>query len=203
MPSNNAVAKPEQVIVEKVQMPSRQPLDLGQRGVDGLCVERPAALEERLLVAEVAHVGAPSRDDDGVRDEIEMPFDQITPDRRHAGERSDLRSIDAIRGAAPEIGEESRPRVLAGSEKDRVRMPGSLFRQRRDVEASKRHMRAPSAVVIREAIRAVRGGDVDLNDDQVGRVVQVEPLHVLVLNFDVILTREKPRQRGQAERREE
>ena len=57
MPSNSArgeAAIAEQVIVEEVEMPSGQPLDLEERGVDPLRVERSAAGEEGVLVAEVA-----------------------------------------------------------------------------------------------------------------------------------------------------
>ena len=80
----------EQVIVEEVQMTAGQPLDLGERRIDGLRVEGASAFEERLLVAEVAHVRAAARDDDGVRDEIEPSLDQVAPDRRKAGQRPDL-----------------------------------------------------------------------------------------------------------------
>ena len=70
MPSNSAVANravAEQVVVEEVEVPAGQPLDLRERVVDRLRVERPAALEERVLVAEVAVVRAAARDDDRVR----------------------------------------------------------------------------------------------------------------------------------------
>ena len=59
------------------------------------------------------------------------------------------------------------------------------------------------AVVIRDAIGAVRGGDVDLNDDEVRRVVQVERLHVLVLNLHVVVIAQIRGQRREAERREQ
>ena len=62
MPSNSAAAKlrvAEQVIVEEVEVPAGQALDLGQRGIDGLRVERLAAAKERFLVAEVAVCGQP------------------------------------------------------------------------------------------------------------------------------------------------
>ena len=78
------------MVVEEVQVMSRQTLDLGKRRIDGLRIERPPAFEERLLVAEVAHVRAAARDDDGVRDEIQPPFDEIASDRRKASQRSDL-----------------------------------------------------------------------------------------------------------------
>ena len=90
MPSNSAageLAVAEQVVVQEIEMPPGQPLDLGQRRIDGLRVERSAAFEERLLVTEVADVRTAARDDDGVGDEIALPLDQIAPDRRHAVER--------------------------------------------------------------------------------------------------------------------
>ena len=83
----------EQVIVEKIEMTARQPLDLGQRRIDGLRIKRAPAFEERLLVAEVAHVRASARDDDRVGDEVELPLDQIAPNRRNAGQRPQ-RAID-------------------------------------------------------------------------------------------------------------
>src|SRR5436309_6025732 len=60
----------------------------------------------------------------------------------------------------------------------------------RSVEAAERHMSPPAAIVIREPIRAVRGGDVGLDDDEIGCVVQGEPLHVLVLNLNFIVISE-------------
>src|SRR4051794_35781145 len=65
----------EQVVVEEVQVAARQPVDLGQGRVDRLGVEGLAALEERLLVAEVAHVGAAARDHDGVRYQVQVAGD--------------------------------------------------------------------------------------------------------------------------------
>ena len=91
MPSKSAAAKraiAEQVIVEEVQMPARQPIDLGERVVHALGVEGSAALEERVLVAEVAVLRAAARDDDRVRDEVRAAADQIAADRRHALERA-------------------------------------------------------------------------------------------------------------------
>ena len=48
----------------------RAAVDLGERVVDALGVERSATLEERVLVAEVAVLRAAARDDDGVGHEI-------------------------------------------------------------------------------------------------------------------------------------
>ena len=58
----SAVAK--QVIVEKVQVAPRQSVDLGERVVHALRVERSPTVEEGVLVAEVAMLRAAARDDD-------------------------------------------------------------------------------------------------------------------------------------------
>ena len=49
----------EQVVVEEVEVLAGKTVDLRERLVDGLRVERAAALVERVLVAEVAVVGQP------------------------------------------------------------------------------------------------------------------------------------------------
>ncbi len=116
----------EQVIVEEVEMASGQAVDLGQGSVHGSRVERPPALEEGLLVAEVADVRTPARHDDGVGDEVEAALDEIAANRREACQRADRRSIDALGMAAREVREEPRPGVLAGPQEDRVGMGGRL-----------------------------------------------------------------------------
>ncbi len=73
--SESSVA--QQMVVEEVQMPSGQTRDFGEGGIHALCVERSAALEERILVAEVAVFGAAARHHDGVRDQVAAPGDQI------------------------------------------------------------------------------------------------------------------------------
>ena len=110
----------EQVVVEEIHVPSGQAVDLGERGVDRLSVEGVSALEERLLVAEVADVRAAAGDDDRVGDQIELPFDEIATYRREIGEGPDLRAVDATRAAAPEVREKSRPRVFTRSKENRV-----------------------------------------------------------------------------------
>ena len=69
-------------------MPARQPLDLGERVVDALRVERSAALEERVLVAEVAVLRTAARDDDRVGHEVAAPRIRS---RRIGGSRSSVR----------------------------------------------------------------------------------------------------------------
>ena len=180
-----------------------QTFDFCERGVDGLGVERASAFEERFLVAEVAHVRAAARHHDGVRHEIEAAFDEVAPDWRDARQRTHARLIDAPGAASPKIGEERGPGVLARSEKDRIGVPRRFFGQRRDVKAAQSDVRAVRAIVIGDAIRAIRGRDVDLNDDEVRRPVEVEPLHVLVLDLHVVVIAKICGERRQAERREE
>jgi len=45
----------------------------------------------------------------------------------------------------------------------------------------------------------MRGGDVDLDDDEIGAVVQIEPFDVLVLDLDVSICVEVCGERREAE----
>ena len=66
----------EQMVVEEIEMASGQPRDFGERVVHALGVERSAAGEERVLVAEVAVLRAAARDDDGVGHEVAAAADR-------------------------------------------------------------------------------------------------------------------------------
>jgi hypothetical protein len=82
-------------------------------------------------------------------------------------------------------------------------MRGGFIGKRCHVQAAQGDMRAASAVVVGDAIGTIRGGDVDLDNDEVGRVVQIEHLDVLVLNLHIGVRVEIGRQRREAEWREE
>src|SRR5262249_61723341 len=93
----------KKMIVEKVEVSSRQPVDLGQRIVDALCVERAAALKERVLVAEVAVLRASARDDDRVRDEVTAAADQMAAGWGVAIDRTGGRlGVERARRGGPE-----------------------------------------------------------------------------------------------------
>src|SRR5438105_10351293 len=114
---------------------------------------------------------APSGHDDRVWYQVEMPLDEIPANPRRADERSNRRAI-ALRGStAAKVVEESRPRVLARSMENRVRMRARLVGKRCYVEAAEADVGASAPVVIRELIGAVRRGDIDLDDDKVRLVV--------------------------------
>ena len=75
----------EEVVVKKVEVAARQAVDLGERLVHALQVERLAAAEEGLLVAEVADVGAAAADHERVGHQVALALDQVAARARHAG----------------------------------------------------------------------------------------------------------------------
>src|SRR5262245_14872806 len=90
----------EEMVIEKVKMPSRQPFDFRERRIDRLRIEGTAALEKRFFVTEIAHIRAAARNHDRVGDQIQMPFDEIAANRRQRGKRSLLGSIQLCRMSA-------------------------------------------------------------------------------------------------------
>src|SRR3989442_3593993 len=71
------------------------------------------------------------------------------------------------------------------------------------MQPTESHVGAPAPVMIGEAVRTMGRCDVNLNDDEIGRVVQVELLHVLVLNVDIILVSKISGESCQTERRKQ
>src|SRR6187397_579767 len=57
--------------------------------------------------------------------------------------------------------------------------------------------------MVREAVGAIGVRDVDLNDDEVGMVIEIDRLDVLVLDGCLDVGVEIRRERGEAERREQ
>ena len=170
----------EQVVVEEVEVAARQPVDLGQRPVDGLHVELLAALEEGDLVAEVAHVRASPGDDDRVGHQVQAALDQVSTDRRYGDQRPLLRDVPGPRPAAAEVVEEPWPGVLSRPEKDAVRVLRRLLGKRGHVQPAERDVAAPGAVEVGDLVGPPSRGYVDLDDDQVRLIVQGQPLDMLV-----------------------
>ncbi len=194
---------PEEVVVQEVEVAARKAGDFGERGVHALRVERGAAVEEGVLVAEGAVVRAASRDDDGVGDEIELPPNEVPADRRQLLQGPRGRFVTAQRATGLEIAQEPRERVLAGPQEDRVRVRRGLLRQGRDVEASEHDVGSPRPIVVGDPVGAVGVGDVDLDDDEVRVIVEIEPLDVLVLEDDFEVGIEIGREGRQAQGREQ
>ena len=177
----------EKVVVEEVEMLPRQSLDLGQGVVRSLRVVRAAALEERLLVTEVTNVRAPSRHHDRIRNEVEVAPDQIPPDRRNALQRPCDRLVPQLRLLRSEILEESRPRVFTWTQDDGVGMRRRLVGERGHVQPAQHHERPEPSIVIGDLVRAPRARDIHLDGDEVGRVVEREPLDVLVADHGLVV----------------
>ncbi len=191
----------EQVVVEEVQVPPGQPVDLGERGVHRLRVEGLPALEERVLIAEVAVVRAAARDHDRVRYQVPVPLDQVPPDRREADQRAVARDVARACLTAPEIIEEHRPGVLAWPEEDRVGVRGGLVRQRGDVQPAEGDEDAAGPVRVGQLVGAAGRRDVDLDHHEVGPVaVEVQPLHVLVPDPHLVVRAQVPGQGRQPQR---
>lgn len=68
------------------------------------------------------------------------------------------------------------------------------------MEAAKRDVCTLASIVVGDAIRAIRVGDVDLDNNQVRLIVQLQRLDVLVLEADVGIGREAGGEGRQAER---
>ncbi len=71
------------------------------------------------------------------------------------------------------------------------------------METAKANEGANTAVVVGDLVGAVGIGDVDLDDDEIGSVVEGERLNMLVDDDSVVVGREVGGERCQAERREE
>jgi hypothetical protein len=168
-------------------MPAGQSVDLGQRIVDGLGIESAPVGEERFLVAEIAGMRAPARDDDGVGDEIELPPDQVAPDAREAFERSDSRAVQGRGAAGAEVGEERGPGVLAGAQENGIGVRRGLVGERCDMEAAQCDIDAALPIVVGDPVRTGRRGDVHLDDDEVGCIVEVDRLDVFVMERDLVV----------------
>ena len=147
---------------------------------------------------------ASAGDDDRVRNEIPASIDEIAADRRHAIERSTgRRHVARRRLAGAEVVEKLRKCLLAGAEKDGVGVRRRFFGQRRDVQPAEHDERAASPVVVGDRVGAARVGDVDLNDDEVGTIVELQPRHVLVFDHGFVVRPQVGRQRRQPERRKQ
>src|ERR1044071_1150699 len=75
--------------------------------------------------------------------------------------------------------------MLPRPKKNRIRMRRGLVRQRRHMQPAQRDIRTTRAIVIRQLIRAIRIGDVHLNDNELRRILEIEHLDMLILQRDL------------------
>lgn len=132
-----------------------------------------------------------------------MALDEIAADGRDAEERASSRLIPGLRMASAEIAQELGPYIFAGAEEDGIRVLGGFVGQRGDVQASERDEGSLAAVTIGDAISTEGRGDVDLDHNEVGSVVQIELFDMLVNERDFVVRIQIRGERGESEGREE
>ena len=71
------------------------------------------------------------------------------------------------------------------------------------MQPAQRDVAPAGAIVVGDSVSAVRIGDVDLDDHEIGPVVELQPLHVIVNQFDIPIGGQKPGQGGKAKRRKQ
>lgn len=169
-------------------MSARQPLDLGQCLVDPLGVETAPAAEKGILVAEVAMLRTTARDDDRIGHEIALALDQVAADRRQALDRAAAgRDVARLRAPRAEVIEEARECLLAGADEDGVGVARRFLGHGGDVQPAECDEAALGAIVIGQRIGAIGVGDIDLDDDEIGRVVGAQQLDMIVDQLRLIV----------------
>src|SRR5438874_13658212 len=91
---------------------------------------------------------------------------------RHCDKSAHVGFITARRPASTKIFKELGPSILARTEKDCVGMGGGFVRKRSNVQPTQSDKCAAATVVVRDGIRPVGRGDVHLNHDQLGSIVE-------------------------------
>src|SRR5438067_328804 len=117
------------MIVEKIQMPSRQPRNFCQRVIDKLGIKSASALEERVFVTEGAVVRAAARNDDRVRNQVGMSLNQIAANRRDSFQSSHRGFVTSTRRSRCKVTQKLRKRVFARTEKNGVSVRRGFIRQ--------------------------------------------------------------------------
>ena len=93
--------------------------------------------------------------------------------------------------------------MFSGAEKYCVGMGGGFFGKGSDVQASETDERALAAIVVCDAVGAVGVGDVDLDYDQVGGIVDGERLDMFVDDDGVVIGSQICGEGGETERRKQ
>src|SRR4029078_7241771 len=132
-----------------------------------------------------------------------MALDQVAANLRQAVERADFPAIELTGPPRAKVPEEGRPDILARPKENRVGMPGRLFWQRRDMQSAQADVRPPAAVMIGYFVRTFCGCDVNLDDNQIRLIIQIESLHVFVLQSDVVIIFNISRESGEPQRRKQ
>jgi hypothetical protein len=145
-----------------------------------------------------------ARDDDRVRHEVQAPVDEIAPDGWQPVKRAARSRYVSARGLArAEIIEEPWEGLFARTQKHGISMVRGFVGKRRDVQSTECDERAAGAVVIGQAVGAPCARDVDLNDDEIGPVIQVQGRNVFIFEHGLGVGRQVGGECREAERREQ
>src|SRR2546423_9329846 len=143
---------------------------------------------------------AATRNHDRVGNKAEMAFDSVAPDSGNTKQRTYLRFVDLCRMPLPIITQKSRPDILARSQKNGIGMTCSLVRQRSHMQSSQCDICTPGAIMVGQLISPVSRADIDLDHHQVRIIVQIQLLHMFILDGYLVIFMKIPGQRSQTER---
>jgi hypothetical protein len=85
------------------------------------------------------------------------------------------------------VAKKYRPGVLARPDEDRVGMSCSLLWQGCDMQAAKTNIGTFLSIMISDLVRPKGGGDVNLDDDEIGFIGQIESFDMLILQNNLIV----------------
>src|SRR5687768_6736414 len=136
------------MIIQEIKMTPGKSVDLRESIVYYLGVKSFPAFEESIFVTKGAVVGTASRDDDGVGYEVEISFDQISPERGNAFQCSYRREISLLWFPGLEVFQELRERFFSWPQENCVGMKRCFFRKRRYVQSTQNNISTLRPVVI-------------------------------------------------------
>ena len=148
----------EQMVVEEVQVPAGEAVDLRESPVDRLRVERAAALVEGILVAEVAVVRAAARHDDRIGAQVASTFDQVAAHGWDPCKPPHARGglVPRLGPPSAEVSQELLPCALTGTDEDRIGMQRCLVGERRGMQPTDTNICPACAVRVRDLPGASR-----------------------------------------------
>src|SRR5690349_16069534 len=103
------------MIIKKIQMPSRESFYFSQSCINFLRIKTFASFKKSILVTEVTMMRTTSRYNNGIGNQVQISFDQISSDRGNGFNISFLVDINFLRGTLPEIFQEFWKNIFTGT----------------------------------------------------------------------------------------
>src|SRR5215475_12010561 len=102
------------MVVEEIEVATRQAVDFGESVVHLLRIKTATTLKERVLVAKVAMLGTATRDYDRIGDEVVAATNQVATNGWQAIKGAAARrNVDLLGSACSEITQKLRERLFA------------------------------------------------------------------------------------------